>query len=64
MGANHIFHRRIPALVCLKSHSGGVLSNYTNFILFTGGKIFILLENSFLRTYIVKKNDTRKKYFP
>lgn len=64
MGANHIFHIRIPALVYLKSHCSGVLSNYTNFILFTGGKIFILLGNSFLRTYILKKSDTRKNIFP
>lgn len=63
---SYFFHLRLPALVYLRSHRGGVLSNYMNFILFTGGKIFILPENSFLRTYILKKkkNYTRKNIFP
>lgn len=47
-----------------KCHRGGVLSNRTNFILFTGGKIFVLLENSFLRTDVFKKNYTRQNIFP
>lgn len=56
------FHLRLPALVYLRSHRGGVLSNYTNIILFTGGKVFILPENSFLRTYILKKKKNNKKH--
>lgn len=58
------FHLRLPALVYLRSRHGGVLSNYMNFVLFTGGKIFILPENCFLRIYILKKNYTRENIFP
>lgn len=64
MWANHIFHLRLPALVYLRSHHGDVLSYYTNFILFTGGNIFILLENSSSKNIYIRNIYTRKNIFP
>lgn len=48
----------------LRSHHGDVLSYYTNFILFTGGKIFILLENSSSKNIYIRNISTRKNIFP